>query len=50
MKYSYTAKNIGKDFIYLNRLRLIRKLNINVHSSSRMYSLYMDAYLGIILL
>lgn len=49
MQYSYSAKNDGKDLIYSNRLRLIYKYNINVHSSRLMYNLFMDAYLGIIL-
>jgi len=48
-RYSWLAKNYDKDFVYSNRLRLISKYNINIKSSSRMYTYYMDAYLGIIL-
>lgn len=47
--YSWYAINYGKDLIYQNRLRLIYRHKINIHSSPKMYSYYMDAYLGILL-
>lgn len=50
MKYSYYAKNYSSDLIYQTRLRLIRDKNINVNKSAQMYSYYMAAYLGIILM
>jgi hypothetical protein len=49
MLYSYSAKNSGKDLIYQNRLKLIYKNGFNVHSSPKMYSLFIEAYLGIVL-
>lgn len=49
MQYSYYEKNHGKDSIYYTRLRLIEKMGININKSAKMYSYYMDAYLGIIL-
>jgi hypothetical protein len=49
MMYSYYAKNYERDLIYLTRLRLIGTHNINIHSSAKMYSYYMSAYLNIIL-
>jgi len=48
-KYSYSAKNSGKDLIYRTRLKIIYKMELNEHSSSKMYALFMDAYLGIVL-
>ena len=51
MKYSYYAKNIGKDTVYSVRLKLAEKMGIDMYKtkSSRVYSYLMDAYLGIIL-
>lgn len=48
-KYSWVAKNKNADDIYINRLRLINLLNINVYKSPKLYSYYLEAYLGIIL-
>lgn len=50
MMYSYTAKNLGQDLVYITRLRLIEKLKIDIYKSAKIYSYYMDAYMGIILL
>jgi hypothetical protein len=49
MQYSYYEKNYNQDNIYYVRLRLIEKMGINVNKSTKMYSYYMNAYLGIIL-
>ncbi len=49
MQYSWNAKNFNKDNIFMTRLYLIEKLNINIYQSRQMYSYYMNAYLGIIL-
>ena len=49
-KYSYTAKNNGKDIIYTTRLRLINQLDIDINKSGRLYTYYLEAYLGIIIL
>ena len=49
-KYSYTAKNNGKDIIYTTRLRLINQLNIDTNKSGRIYTYYLEAYLGVIIL
>ena len=49
MQYSYSAKNSDKDLIFITRLKLIHKLKINPFKSSKMYSYFIDAYLGIIL-
>ena len=50
MQYSYHAKNTIKDNIYYTRLILIEKYNIDILKSSKMYSYYMSAYLGNILI
>ena len=50
MMYSYSAKNTGRDAIYQTRLMLIEKLGINPKKSQAMYSYFMDAYLGVILI
>lgn len=49
MRYSFKAKNLGKDLIYQKRLELIERLGINHNKSSKLYNYYMEAYLGIIL-
>lgn len=50
MMYSYYAKNTGKDEIYKTRLLLIEKHGININKNPKIYSYYVSAYLGIILL
>lgn len=50
MMYSQYAKNHNQDWIYWNRLKLIEKRNLNIYSSAKMYSYYMNAYLGILLI
>lgn len=49
MQYSYSAKNTDKDNIYATRLMLINKLNIDINKSAKIYSYYINAYLGILL-
>jgi hypothetical protein len=49
-KYSWIAKNTGRDNIYATRIKLIQDKNINVKNSTAMYIYYMKALLGIILL
>ena len=51
MEYNYYSKNIGKDMIYQNRLKIANRLGIDMSStSSRMYAYLMSAELGIILI
>ena len=48
-KYSYTAKNTGKDLIYETRLKLVKRLKIDINKNPRMFGYVMNAELGIIL-
>jgi len=48
MMYSYNAKNIGKDNIYVTRIRLIESLKFDVYKTSKRYIYYLNAWLGII--
>ena len=50
-KYSFAARNYGKDFIYQARLRLVAKMGAKrkTKASSRFRSYVMEAELGIIL-
>lgn len=50
MKYSYYAKNTGRDLILYNRLILAKKMGLDIRKvGSKMYSYLMQAELGIIL-
>ena len=51
MMYDYYNKNIGKDLIYQNRLKIASKLGIELTTvSAKLYSYLMKAELGIILI
>lgn len=51
MNYDYKSKNLGRDLIYENRLKIAKKLGVNPEKvgSSRLYSYIMEAEMGIIL-
>lgn len=52
MKYDFKNKNYGKDFIYVSRLKLAKKLGIDIYGkfkTSSMYHYINEAKLGIIL-
>lgn len=49
-KYSYTAKNVGKDLIYETRLKLVRRLKIDTNKNPKIFGYVMNAELGIILI
>lgn len=50
MKYNWKSKNLGRDLIYENRLKIAKKLGLDTKKAgSKLYTYLMSAELGIIL-
>ena len=49
-KYSWSAKNFGKDLIYQTRLRIAERMGLTLENmSDSVWSYVYDAHLGIVL-